>query len=118
MLISFTKLKLMKLQELIAANIDVFVEPCELFIEATSGDKILSCFCRPNHDIEDIVQALVDICCFDLWNDKLCKKFSIEMLYLHPDNAGDVITITKRPNTINIKIDNGGRVVSRTIHMS
>jgi hypothetical protein len=107
----------MEIHELIAANIDVFVEPCELFVNETSGDKILSCFCRPNHDLEDIVQAIVDICCFDFWNDKLCKKFSIEILYLHPDNIGDVFTITKGANNINIEIDNGVHVVKRTIHM-
>jgi hypothetical protein len=107
----------MELHELVNANIKVFVEPCELFLDYKSGDRILTCKCKPIDidDMEDIVQAIIDICCLDIYNDDFCKKYTIEITYTTRE-TGDVIVITKTRNkTIIVVIDNGEGKVKRVI---
>lgn len=110
----------MELHELIDANIDVFVEPCELFI-STSGDKIFSCNCKPSKDLDemqDIVQAIIDICCMDIVNDEQCNKYTIEVVYANYDMSGEVIIITKGHDCLKINISDGIKNVNRTINMN
>jgi hypothetical protein len=108
----------MELHQLIDANQDVFVEPCELFV-CLSGDKIFSCYCKPKEsdpdDVEDIIQAIIDICCLDIYNDDLCAKYTIDVVFTQNDMTGQAIEITKMNRSLRICIKSGIKNVTRTI---
>lgn len=104
--------------DIIRANLDVFIEPCELYEDSSKKEKIFTCWCKyykdKSDEMADILQALIDVCCNELVDEPGYQKFTIEVMYTNKEN-GDVVVISKNTTQsfLKVNLDDGIRKVTR-----